>query len=227
MTVPSLPSIAGAQPLAKAYLEIEVPEVEDPIIPLRFNPTEYRLQKDNEYQDIAIPGLPAPPIQFVRGGAEKLSLEVLLDTTDTLKDVRSEYVDKLTGLMRIQAELHAPPIVRFVWDRAIFRGVIESLSVGYELFDEGGVPHRARAQLTMRAYRPVEVQVREQPTNSPDTEKSVTLRRGDRLDTLAERVLGNPNLWREIARANGIRDPRRLIPGRSLLIPRVQKGRRP
>lgn len=223
--VPNTPFLAGGQTLARARLEIEVPSVPDPIIPLRFNPTEYRLQKTNEFQDIAIPGLEAPPLQFIRGGAEKLTVDVLLDTTDSLKDVRTEYVDKLSALMRIKAELHAPPIVRFIWDRAIFRGVLDSLSITYELFTEAGIPLRAKAQLSLTAYRPVAVQVREIRAASPDTEKSVVLRRGDRLDGIAASIFRDPAHWRDIARANDIRDPRKLDPGRLLLVPRIQKGR--
>jgi hypothetical protein len=225
--LPNIPFLSGGQTLAKARLEIEVPQVADPVIPLRFNPTEYRLQKTNEFQDISIPGLEAPPLQFIRGGSEKLTVDVLLDTTDSLKDVRTEYVDKLSSLMRIKSELHAPPIVRFIWDRAIFRGVLDSLSLTYELFTEAGIPLRARAELSLTAYRPVAVQVREIKAASPDTEKSVVLRRGDRLDGIAASIFHDPARWRDIARANDIRDPRKIDPGRLLLVPRIPKGSGP
>jgi nucleoid-associated protein YgaU len=102
--------------------------------------------------------------------------------------------------------------------------VLDSLSLSYDLFTEAGVPLRARAELSLTAYRPVEVQVREIKAASPDTEKSVVLRRGDRLDGIASSIFNDPARWREIARANGIRDPRRLDPGHLLLIPRVLKG---
>ena len=222
--LPNIPLLSGGQTLAKARLEIEVPTVPDPVIPLRFNPTEYRLQKTNEFQDIPIPGLEAPPVQFIRGGTEKLSVDVLLDTTDSLLDVRSEYVNKLSSLMRMKSELHAPPIVRFIWDSAIFRGVLDSLTITYELFTEGGIPLRAKAEMSLTAYRPVAVQVREIKAASPDTEKSVVLRRGDRLDDLATAIFGDPGRWRDIARANDIRDPREIEPGRLLLVPRIRKA---
>jgi hypothetical protein len=124
--------------LVRAYLEIEQPRIDDPVIPLRFNPTEYQLQKSNNFAEIAIPGLESPPIQFIRGAAETLSVEFLVDTSDTLENVREKYVDKLRGLLRIDAELHAPPIVRFIWDRDVFRGVLESLDATYQMFDPEG-----------------------------------------------------------------------------------------
>ena len=223
--LPKIPLLSGSDDFAKARLQIEVPGGGESI-PLRFNPTEYQLQKSNEFAEIAIPGLETPPVQFIRGGNEKLTVDVLLDTSDTLKDVRTEYVDKLLRLTRIKSELHAPPIVSFIWDKAIFRGVLDSLNVTYELFTEAGVPLRARAAISMVAYRPVKVQVREIKKASPDTEKSVVVRRGDRLDGIASMIFHDPARWRDIARANGIADPRKVDPGRLLVVPRIPNGGR-
>ena len=210
--------LAG-QSLIQAYLEILVPTVPDPIIPLRFNPTEYQLQKANNFAEIAIPGLESPPIQFVRGAAEKLTAEVLVDTSDSLQDVRVAYVDRLRGLMNLDRDLHAPPIIRFVWDTEIFRGVLESLNVTYVLFTPEGIPLRAKLSLGLKEYRPVEVQVKDNPTASPDFEKSYVVRRGDTLSSIAFAAYRDSRVWRDIARNNGIQDPRRLDPGRVLQLP--------
>src|SRR5262249_7577393 len=110
------------------------------IVPVKFNPTEYQLQKQNTFAEIGIPGLETPPIQFIRGSSEKLSVELLVDTSDTLDDVREKYVNQLRGLLRIQEEEHAPPIVRLVWDSQLFRGVLESLTITYTMFRPDGVP---------------------------------------------------------------------------------------
>jgi hypothetical protein len=96
------------QGLVKAYLEIEQPRLPDDqaVVPVKFNPTEYSIQKQNTYAEIGIPGLETPPIQFVRGASEKLSVELLVDTSDTLDDVRTKYVNRLRSLLNIQSELH-------------------------------------------------------------------------------------------------------------------------
>jgi nucleoid-associated protein YgaU len=205
-----------------ARLRILTPKVSPNEIPLRFNPTEYQLQKANNFAEIAIPGLETPPIQYVRGSSEKLSLELLVDTSDTLEDVRSKYVDALRGLLDINSELHAPPIVAFVWDRDIFKGVLESMTVTYTMFSAAGIPLRAKLSTTLREYRPVEVQFKETPRNSPDVEKSFVVRRGDALWSISSQVYRDPTLWREIARANNISDPRTLKPGTELLVPRLR-----
>lgn len=215
------PVNSAKQGLQRARLEILQPTVPDPIIPLCFNPTEFQLQKANNFADIAIPGLESPPIQFVRGNAEKLTVEALVDTSDTLEDVRERYVNKIRGLLNIKGELHAPPIVRFVWSRQEFKGVIESLNITYVLFTPEGVPLRAKLSLTLKEYRPVEIQVKSQPKTSPDLEKNWVVRRSDTLSGIAAAVYRDASVWREIAKANQIQDPRKLAPGLVLTLPRL------
>jgi hypothetical protein len=215
------PLSAVRQGSSRACLEILRPKVEDPLIPFCFNPTEFQLQKANNFAEVPIPGLESPPIQFVRGASEKLTAELLVDSSDTLEDVRKKYVNKLRGVMRLNSELHAPPIVRFAWDSEIFVGVMESLNVTYVLFTEQGVPLRAKLSVTLKEYRPAAVQVKDQKKNSPDVEKTYVARRGDTLSSIAGAVFDDCGQWREIARANGIQDPRSLAPGRVLTIPRL------
>ncbi len=208
--------------MVAARLEILSPRVDEPIIPLRFNPSEYQLQKTNTFAEIGIPGLESPPIQFVRGAAEKLTLELLADTSDTLEDVREKYVNKLRDLMRLNAELHAPPIVAFSWDTQVFKGVLESLNISYVLFSPDGVPLRAKLSVVLKEYRPAAVQFRESQTHSPDFDKTFVVRHGDTLSGIAAQVYRDPARWRDIARANGIVDPRRVRPGDALRLPKLR-----
>jgi hypothetical protein len=212
------------QGLVRARLEIVRPTVKDDerIIPFRFNPAEYAIQKGNTFAEIGIPGLGSPAIQFVRGSAEKLTAELLVDTSDTLEDVRERYVNKLRKLMDVNTELHAPPVVRFVWDRQVFVGVLESLNITYVLFTPKGVPLRAKLSVVLKEYKSAAEQVKEHPTASPDFDKSWVVRRGDTLSGIAGAVYRDSGQWRPIAANNGIVDPRRLSPGRVLALPRLQ-----
>lgn len=209
------------QGFVKAQLEILEPKGEARVIPFCFNPTEYQLQKSNNFAEIAIPGLETPPIQYVRGTSEKLTAELLLDTTGTLEDVRVKYVNDLRELMNIKKQLHAPPIVRFTWDRQIFKGVMESCNVTYLMFTPDGIPLRAKCSITLKEYRPVEIQLKDPPRSSPDVEKRYVVRRGDTLSNIAAGVYRDSRVWRAIAIANGIRDPRTLEPGQTLVLPRI------
>ena len=209
---------------ALARLEIIRPVIADERqrrIPLRFNPTDYKLSKSNTFAEITIPGLETPPLQYVRGGSETLSLQALVDTSDTLENVRTSYVDAVRNLMRPDSREHAPPIVRFVWDEAVFTGVLEKLDVNYVLFRQDGVPLRAQLDITLKEFRPAAQQVMDPPRSSPSVEKSYVVRRGDTLSSISAAVYRRPDAWRELARANGITDPRDLKPGRVLTVPRL------
>lgn len=224
---PQVPFLSVGGDFENAMLRIVQPaNHSDPEIPLKFNPTTYQLQKANEFAEIAIPGLETAPLQYVRGGAETLSFDALLDTSDSLENVRTTYVEKIAQLMKINSELHAPPIVQFEWESELFQGVVSNMTANYVLFAPDGIPLRCEVSLQLTAYRPVEVQLNERPRNSPDVEKSVAMRRGDRLDQIASGLYQDPALWRELARRNGIRDPRRIDPGTLLLAPRLQNRRR-
>ena len=206
---------------ADAYLQIIRPAVPNPIIPLCFNPTEYQISKANMFAEIPIPGLETPLIQYIRGDSEKLSLEALVDTSDTLDDVRVRYVQKLRALMSINGQEHAPPLVAFVWDRPVLTGVLDSLSVSYVLFTPEGIPLRAKLTMSLREYQSAADQDAQTPKQSPNVEKSFVVRRGDTLASISQALYRSPAHWRELASGNGITDPRSLQPGQVLTAPRL------
>jgi nucleoid-associated protein YgaU len=210
--------------LREARLRIIKPQPaseQEAVIPFRFNPGECQIQKQNNFAEIAIPGLETPPIQYVGGASETLSVELLFDTSDCLEDVRKVYVRNLRRLLEINSDLHAPPIVSFTWGHEDFRGVIDSLAVTYTLFSPDGTPLRAKVSMSLKEYRTVEEQVRKRPKFSPDVEKTYVVRRGDSLSGIAERIYRDPTRWREIARANRVHDPRRVATGTVLELPRL------
>src|SRR3954466_2548589 len=111
--------------VAKALLHVEWAEVIDgkprtEDIPLQYNPTELSWDKGVQIAEIAIPGLDAPLQQFVRGQAEKLTLELFFDTTDEGGMGRHavsviQHTDRIYQLVKIESESHAPPICTFIW----------------------------------------------------------------------------------------------------------------
>ena len=219
MTTPASAASSGGE---KAHLEIVNPPTEPGRVPLRFNPAQYQLKKTQTFAEIAIPGLSSPPLQWVKGGAQTLTFEALVDTTDTLDSVDEAYVDMLRGLLDKDPKLHAPPVVAFVWGRRRFTGVLDGLDITYQLFDQRGVPLRAKLGITLKEYRPVAVQVWQERTSSADVEKTYLVRRGDTLPGIAAAVYKDPTRWRDLALANGIPDPRLLRPGLRLLLPRLR-----
>jgi hypothetical protein len=223
----SLPINFLGRKFAEARLEIVEPKESKATIPLHFNPSEYKLAKENTFAEIPIPGLESPPLQYVRGGARTLTMDVLVDTSDELTDVHKEYVSKIEAAVHKNGKLHAPPILDFVWGpQPRFRGVLQSLDVNYQLFNTDGTALRAKLGIKLKEYRPVAVQVRETEQTSPDVEKRYVVRVGETLATISASVYRDPGHWRLIASANGITDPRAVAAGDLLVVPPLPEERR-
>jgi nucleoid-associated protein YgaU len=129
------------------------------------------------------------------------------------------HTSKLAALAKVQAESHQPPSCLLKWGRTVwFRGVLSDISVNYTMFMPDGMPVRATAECTFIEAE-TEAEVRRGEVHSADVAKSRTVRRHDTLHSLAAEEYNDPSLWRHIARANNIINPRQLKPGDVLIIP--------
>ncbi|MEO0974022.1 MAG: hypothetical protein AAFX85_13095 [Pseudomonadota bacterium] len=208
----------------------------DPI-EVQFNPTEFTLAKGANYADVNIPGLDAPILQFVRGDAETLDLELFFDGTDsgTGRDADGvvETVDAFYRMVKIEGTLHTPPIVRLTWgndfpgithdqsDRPVpaFDCVVTSCQRQYTLFNNDGRPLRAVVTLSLREYKTLEEQLESLNLQSADHTRVHVVSEGDTLPLIAWRAYGNAGVWRVIASHNDLDDVRRLTPGQALELP--------
>ena len=193
-------------------------------IPVRFNPTDYNLDKSTTFADQSLPGFTSPVTQFAGGEAETLSMELFFDTYEDTeeKDVRVQYTDKIDDLLEVEGETHAPPICRFIWGGLDFRCVLESAQKQFTMFLEDGTPVRARVNVTFKEYRPPDWQRRENPRESADRTKRHRVTEDETLWLIAAAEYGDPRRWRPIADANGITNPRTLQPGDELVIPTLE-----
>jgi hypothetical protein len=190
-------------------------------IPVLFNPAEYSIERSNVYQANAAPGMPLPLLQFVGGNAQTLTMELFFDTyTDgDRRDVRL-HTALIVELARMDASLHAPPFVRFVWGRSLlFQAVIERVTQKFTMFLGDGTPVRATLSVTFREYKTIEEQLADPPLESSDLEKRHTVVQGDSLWAIAHVEYGDPADWRLIAEANGLENPRLLEPASVLRLP--------
>jgi phage protein U len=216
-------------PLVKAYLTIK--EKPGLIVPFLFNPSEFSVEKTNQFTEVNIPGLPSSTFQFVKGGARTVTMDLTFDTYEEQVDVRT-FTDRITGwesetkkgkgLMDIDSDLHAPPICLFIWGAYIFPCIIERATKRFTMFLPDGTPVRATLNITLKEYKEFETQVKEISLQSADRTKTRQVKQGDSLWFIAAKEYGNPALWRYIAEANSIDNPRVLKPGMELIIPALE-----
>ncbi len=195
-------------------------------VPFLFNPKELGIEKSNQFAEVNIPGLSAPILQFVRGNARTVTMDLLFDTYEKGSDVR-EFTDQITGwedgkqkgLMDIDSELHAPPVCIFIWGAFTFQCIIERVSKRFTMFLPEGIPVRATLNVSLKEYQEVDLQVRKIDFHSADLRKRRTVIEGDSLWSIAAREYGSADDWRLIADENGLDNPRLLVPGQELILP--------
>jgi Contractile injection system tube protein/LysM domain len=200
-----------------------------------FNPADYSIEKGNTFQSTSLPGLATPVTQFVTGNADTLTMELFFDTytmsllrhptVSPREDVR-KYTRKLTSLLDVDPQLHAPPIVQFIWGPPLgspegfqFTAIIEKISQKFTFFLDDGTPVRATLSVTFKEYKTVEQQLQEIGRQSADRTTRKVFREGDSLWMLAAEEYNDPGRWRVIADSNGIENPRLIEPGTELELP--------
>ena len=202
-------------PLTKALLIDAVTRIP---IPVMFNPPEYQLQVTNQFAEVGIPGLGSSLLQFVRGSARTLTMELFFDTTDLGIDVRA-HTGLVLGLTSLNSETHAPPPLLFVWGSLIFPCVLESVTQTFDFFNTLGMPLRARLNVTLKEHDTLEDILGSNQLLSADRTKQWIFKKGDTLQRIAAQEYGDPNKWRPIAEANNIDNPLTIAVGRALKVP--------
>lgn len=201
-----------------------------------FNPGEISLTKSANWEQQHAVGQGASSgaqveQQFRSVDAERFWIELFFDTYESRPatltrgrqstDVR-RHTDQIAGLAEVDTELHRPPVCSLRWGVFdIFTGVLTTLHQRFTLFLDDGTP--VRATLTCE-FTEVGSQARARATelHSADVLKVRRVQRYDTLQSLAANEYGDPALWRPIAVANGIVNPRALLPGTMLTIPRLR-----
>jgi nucleoid-associated protein YgaU len=189
----------------------------DDSIPVMYNPEEYRIEQGNSFAEIGIPGQQSPPLQFVRGKARSLTMELVFDTNaEGNSDVR-DHVDRILALLQKTQRTKAPPVLRFAMGRFRMDCVLVDVAQRYTMFRADGTPVRAILSVRFQEHVKLDVQVRRGLFVGPPLLHRIV--GGETLSSVAAEYLGDASRWREIADANGIADPLALIPGASLVIP--------
>jgi hypothetical protein len=206
--------------LTKAKIIAKRSNSED-TIPVLFNPNEYEISAGNKFNWQEIPGLSQPIAQFGSGSETTLSVTLFFDTYEQGTDVRT-YTKKISSLLDVDKDLHAPPLCRFVWGSLDFKGVITSITQKFTMFLDTGEPVRATLNVKFQLAQSVTEQYQNIPRQSADRTKQRTVKQGDQLWHLAHEEYENSGMWRSIASANNIDNPRKLQTGKRLIVPRLE-----
>jgi len=200
-------------------------EEADPIVAL-FNPNQITIVKTANWRILPAKQRDAPASQFTHGEPATLTVDLFFDTFESRADVRGKHTHRIAELLTVErhGNFHRPPICKLTWGTPgdFFQGVLQNLNQRFTLFLEDGTPVRATLTCTFREWRSDEEEEKRQDTNSTDVAKTHTVKRGDTLSSIASEHYSDPTLWRPIAEANRIDDPRAIQPGTILAIPSLR-----
>ena len=212
--------------LAKLTIQPETKAGGD--IKAMYNPNEFTISTRNKFQRTAMPGLSTPVTQFISGETQTISLNLFFDSYEKGEDVRT-LTSKVTDLLKIDRDLHAPPVCKFVWggspisgDKSAFRGVIDGVSQKFTMFLDSGIPVRATLAVSISEYKTIEEQIKILGLQSADRTKHRIFKDGDSLWFLAHIEYGDPAKWRVIADANKIDNPLDISSGSELVLPPLE-----
>lgn len=187
-------------------------------IQVMYNPEELRLEQGNNFAEVGIPGLDAPPVQYVRGKARTLAMDLFFDTYEAGGDVRA-HTGQIVRLLDKLPLTKAPPVVLYSMGQFNFRCVLVDASQRFTMFRRDGTPVRATISVRFQEFVRVEFEIERGLFVGPPTLHNVV--RSETASAIAAAALGDPARWREIADANGLDDPLNIPPGATLKVPQT------
>lgn len=217
-------------------VDLQGSAIGDPMT-LKYAPAEMSFSKASQFAEVAIPGLEQPLLQFVRGEAETLNLELFFDSTDAgtgpAAVAVTQEVEAFHKLVQIHGNFHAPPLVRVTWGTDFpgtamgesltagdaFTAVVLSVARRFTLFSPDGKPLRATVSLALKHYATVAEQVAAINYQSSDHTRIHVVAEGETLALIAHDAYADVNQWRVIAEHNNLSNIRDLTPGDRLELP--------
>ncbi len=201
-------------------------DAQNPIVAL-YNPNELSVVKSVTWRSMPSAENDVGALQFTHGEPATLTVNLLFDTYEAREDVR-RYTRRVADLTTVATHgaLHRPPICQLTWGRQeqFFQGVLQNLTQRFTLFLGDGTAVRATLTCVFQQWVSRDDEQRQQGRQSVDVTKTRTVKRGDTLSSLAGEEYHDPSLWRPIAEANHLDDPRTLTPGQVLMIPSLTPG---
>jgi len=167
--------------------------------------------------------------EFSAVNAEDLSFTIILDGTGVVEDKKQTSVaDQVKMIKHIayhyNGKEHEPNIVKIIWGKGLnaFYGRLTSLGLDYTLFRPNGEALRAKASLKFVSYDSAYEEAVKAKRSSPDMTHVVTVKAGDTLPLLCQKIYGDVSWYMHVARENNLDGFRNLVPGMELHFPPVR-----
>lgn len=208
-----------------------------------FNPSTFSVNHTNTYDQYPQPVKGTSDQKQDHRNPRTLSLELLFDGTTSSPisgksgfskaqsigtpnpdDLVDKMIEKfLLVTYDIDMNKHRTPFLAFAWGNFYFTGVMESANITYSLFTPNGKTLRAKVNISVKEHITDKKLDKELNLKSPDLTQFRTVIAGDTLPNLAKHVYGDEKLYIELAKANNLKNYRKLSPGQQITFPPIEK----
>jgi LysM repeat protein len=165
---------------------------------------------------------------------QTISFELILDNTGVFENSSNSVDDQIenfkTSCYYYQGDKHEPPKVNIRWkgkNLMSYKGTayearIKSFTINYLLFSKDGDPLRAKINASFLGSMDPGTESETKGDNSPDLTHIITVKAGDTLPALCEKIYGKRQMFHEVAKANNLLSFRYIEPGTDLFFPPIK-----
>lgn len=197
---------------------------------LEINPETLKSNKGIVYRKDKQLGTTNASNTFESYEPEKLSFSFTVDTTGVVegtKDTDQAY-NKVKELEKFlytyNEEGHRPSYIVIAFGEIFFKGQLISMQANYTLFNNEGLPLRAKVSLCFSGFRGSEEDKKKYSKLSPDMSRLIVIKENDTLANLCHLIYGNSRLVAQVARFNNLNGFREVSVGTELLFPPLKKS---
>jgi hypothetical protein len=193
-----------------------------------FNPTEYTINKTNNWKVSPDTGSNIGKIEFTGGNPIELKMKLQFDTSLSGKNVQEEHTKKLWALSMVntakkdpKTKKSRPPRCEFHWGGGwSFEAVVTTISEQLTMFLPDGTPIRSQVDITLKqAKDPGKFPFQNPTSGGVPGHRTHVVRESETLDWIASSEYGEARHWRYIAEQNNLDNPMQVTPGTILQLP--------
>lgn len=171
-------------------------------------------------------GSTVPENKYTQTGPQTFEFEFMLDGTGAtgIPCVVADHIKKFKAVtFDYIGEEHETPYVTIEYSNDLkFHGRLSDLNITYEMFKPSGEPLRAKVRATFTTAEDRKKDAAASGRSSPDLSHLVTVKEGDNLPMMCEKVYGDSSKYLDVARVNNLVNFRNLKPGTELLFPPIR-----
>ncbi len=182
-------------------------------------------------------GEAVPEQKYTGVGAQTLSFELVFDRSGVVADENiqiktvTDFVEKFKETCYYyRGENHESPYVKielngkslFIYKDEAYFSRIRSFDVNFVRFNESGEPIRAKINATFVGSMDPKTEAKIRDDQSPDLTHVITVKAGDTLPMLCDKIYGSRQMFHEVAKYNNLLSFRHIKPGTELVFPPIK-----